>query len=195
MKRYLILILNFLYFSLSATVINFSNNKYDSAKFLSGLEIKLPSTNLFTDTLFSYPNISPLSADSIFISHKYYLVELYSPYVCENCSNADFEIINSFAKDFPDQVFILTEFWNLRDVDRGLKKIKLNQNVKILLDKKGVNILNLSNLADSFINAGFIILNENLNIKYILMTSYKSPLTNDKIKKLIKNVYKYLSQE
>jgi hypothetical protein len=66
---------------------------------------------------------------------------LYSPYACSNCYHSNFEIVNDLAKKYPNQVYLLAEYWEARDVVKGIQKINLNHNVKLILDKDG-KILN-----------------------------------------------------
>ena len=180
---------------MSAKDIAFSDSIYSTNDFIRGITISNPVTPLFTDTLYSFPLNKPVNVDSLFLNNKYYFVTLYSPYTCSSCYHADFDIINYFAKKYPEQVYLLIEYWDMRDVFVNVHKLKLDLNVHILLDKKGKNILKLSRLDEAFTNAGYLIIDKNYKIKYIIMGSFKHPYTEATIKKLFKKVDYYLKKK
>ncbi len=193
MRYILFLILIYPLFLFSEN-INFSDSTYSLKNFIDGVEFKNPIESFFSDTIFIYPDAEPVNVDSLLCNYKYYLVLLYSPYVCTDCYNSNFNILNPLIQKYPEQVILLVEYWNLRDVDKGLKSLELNSNIQIFLNKQGRNIIKLSTLHKDLINAGFVIINSDLKIKYILMASFKYPFTKEIFINLISTTDKYLNQ-
>ena len=184
MKTTMVFVFIFFLSLLLAGNVTFSNKIFKTENFIDGIEIDNCQTSLFPDSIFSYPNCNLLKPDSIFCNHKYYLIILHSPYTTLDCYNANFSLVDSLSKKFPEQVYLLSEFWEIRDVKKSINRLGLDNNIKIILDGKAKNILKLSELDEDFINAGFVIIDTHLKIHYILMGSYKYPYSSQSLKKL-----------
>ncbi len=194
MKYILVPFLMISFSFLFAGEIKFSENVYATKDFIRGVEIKKPRTIILADSIFSYPECKLLNIDSLFKEYKFYLIILHSPYTCPDCYHSDVKLINYFAKKYPEQVYLLSEYWEVRDVKKSITKSGVDKNVKILLDKKGENIRRLSNLDDNFINAGFVIIDNNLKIHYVLMGSFAYPYSDKSMKKLATYINNYLKK-
>jgi GH43 family beta-xylosidase len=102
------------------------------------------------------------------------------------------QFMNHLADIYPVQIIILVENWNIRDVHLKLKKYELNSNIQIFLDNEGKNILKLSSLDDIFINFGFMIIDNELNIYYLQLGSFEYPYSNSKLENIFDIANRFL---
>ncbi len=157
--------------------LTFSNQKISDQEMINGVVLKTPIELAFNDTVFTFPNLKPIKPDSILCTYDFYLVIMSSPYVCKDCYRAGFNPMTAIPEDYYDRVILLVEGWTSRDVKNDISHYDINKNIVVLYDKEGNNIRRYSHLAKCFINEGFLIVDKQLHVHFIMMASYKYPFT------------------
>lgn len=189
--KYFILLLIYLS-CLYSNNIQIDDNSYSKLDFIEGKIFEHPQYSIELENITKFPTEEIIKRDSIFCTNKYYFINFISPYICNDCIKYNMQFMNHLADIYPVQIIILVENWNIRDVHLKLKKYELNSNIQIFLDNEGKNILKLSSLDDIFINFGFMIIDNELNIYYLQLGSFEYPYSNSKLENIFDIANRFL---
>jgi hypothetical protein len=160
--------------------LTFSNQEISEQDMIDGIVVNTPLELAFIDTVFTFPNLKPINPDSIICTYDFYLIIMSSPYVCKDCYRAGFDPMTAIPEEYYDRVILLVEGWTSRDVKNDISHYNLDKNIMVLYDKEGINIRRFSNLAECFINEGFLIVDRQLNVHFVMMASYMFPFTHQR---------------
>jgi len=171
--------------------INFLKNKYNLQELCNGIEIVNHNIDFFYFPVYDLNN-KEAKADYFTDNHKFQLIITSSPYLCGGCERANIELVNHFAKKYPDQVKFIVENWYIKNTREGLENANLADNVEIYLDKNGRNIQRLKSINDKLSSAWYIIIDENNHIIYLVAKSYYYQPDELQWEKIINKIEEYL---
>lgn len=171
--------------------IDFLKSKYNLQELCNGIEIVNHNIDFFYFPVYDLNN-KEVKADYFTNNHKYQLIITSSPYLCGGCARANIELVNYFAKKYPDQVKFIVENWYIKDTLEGLKNANLDENVEIYLDKNGRNIQRLKSINDKLSSAWYIIIDGYNHIRYLVVKSYYYQPNKLQWGKIINKIEEYL---